>query len=613
VRPTRAFRGHLHWWSLVWWLCLLAAPLARADDQVLRIESARFCRCDGDAIPAADAPWAPVALAHMWRAPRGEHAATAWYAVDIPVPQVPADTFAIYVPALNRSARVFVNGRLIAVTGEFTDPMPLNWNRPQLFVVPPALLKPGVNQLQVQVRTYWYENGWLSMVRAGPERLLRPVYEQRRFWQNDLVMILGATTLVLSLFVLGVWMSRRDQTMYFWFGCATLVWSFISLDYFAYRTPIHEFGWEQALEVMQVLHALLLYTFVLRFTGRTRRWLERFMWGYWLVGSVLVVSRIFGGREVEIWYFGTLVGSLYFWYLLVSSAARHRRSEAVLLATAALGTIGLSAYDLWLFSRHSWTERVYLAHFGAPLLMFAVGWVLMRNFVASLNAHERLAAVLEQRIEQKAAELEANYEQLAEARRQEALAVERARIMSEMHDGIGSQLTMALSLVRGQHGEHDKVASVLRESIEDLQLIIDSLEPVDNDLLTVLGTLRYRVADRLRQSGIEIRWNVHDLPPLPQLTPQNVLSILRIVQEAFANCIKHSGATEVDVETGLVHGAGGQGAMIRIVDNGRGIEGQRTGRGLENMRRRAAGMGASLTIESRPGRTAVSLLIPLQA
>ena len=80
--------------------------------------------------------------------------------------------------------------------------------------------------------------------------------------------------------------------------------------------------------------------------------------------------------------------------------------------------------------------------------------------------------------------------------------------------------------------EDGRVATVLRESIEDLQLIIDSLEPVENDLLTVLGTLRYRVQDRLSKSGIELQWNVVDLPPLPMLTPQSVLSILRILQEA---------------------------------------------------------------------------------
>jgi len=270
--------------------------------------------------------------------------------------------------------------------------------------------------------------------------------------------------------------------------------------------------------------------------------------------------------------------------------------EGSLLAVAALTQIALSGYDLWLYSAHSWTDRVYLAHFSGPLYLFVVGTILIRRFVESLNAYEKLAGVLEQRVSDKAAELERNYEQLVEARRNEALALERTRIMSEMHDGIGSQLTLALSLVRrmdreadpAHNGEDGRVATVLRESIEDLQLIIDSLEPVENDLLTVLGTLRYRLQDRLGKGGIELQWNVVDLPPLPMLTPHSVLSILRIVQEAFANCLKHSGASRIAVTTGLQGEPGiDEKAHIGIVDNGHGVDRTRgAGRGLENMRRR---------------------------
>jgi signal transduction histidine kinase len=239
----------------------------------------------------------------------------------------------------------------------------------------------------------------------------------------------------------------------------------------------------------------------------------------------------------------------------------------------------------------------------------------MRRFIESLNAYEKLAGVLEQRVGAKAAELELNYEQLEESRRNEALALERSRIMSEMHDGIGSQLTLALTLVRGMDrqpdGEDGRVATVLRECIEDLQMIIDSLEPVENDLLTVLGTLRYRLQDRLSKSGIDLQWNVVDLPPLPMLTPHSVLSILRILQEAFANCLKHSGATRIVVSTGLGSAPGiGETACIRIVDDGRGIDGTRTGRGLENMRRRAEALGGRLKVTSRPGSTEVLLEIP---
>jgi signal transduction histidine kinase len=372
-------------------------------------------------------------------------------------------------------------------------------------------------------------------------------------------------------------------------------------------------AWERAIEVVQVLHALLIFVFVLRHTGRRAHWLEAGLWCYWAAGSAYVMLAAHRALWVERWYLGTLAASLVFGGLLIQHAWRQRRSEAVLLALAALTSITLSGYDLWLFSQHTWTDRLYLAHYGAPLFMFALGWVLMRRFVASLNAYETLNAGLEQRIADKAEELEQRHGQLAEARRSEAVAVERARIMSEMHDGIGSQLTMALSLVERGDATPGRVAAVLHESIEDLQLIIDSLEPVDNDLLTVLGMLRYRVQDRLQRCGIEIRWQVNDLPALPLLTPQNVLAILRILQEAFVNSLKHSGARWIEVSTALEQpGSDAETVCILIADDGRGMDGaghldHGHGRGLDSMRRRAKSIGGTLDIESHAGGTRVSL------
>jgi len=596
-------------------LCVFGAP--SPADLVQKVEGAEFVTTAEGVTPAGDAAWRPVALAHVWSPPPGVAFAEAWFRVRLSVPALRDQPYALYVPAINHSGRIFVGGRIVGEVGPFDGTMPLQWNRAQFFVLPPALLHAGENELRVQERVYGWEHGWLSAMQFGPEAALRPVYEWRHFWQTTFVMILGATVFVLSVFVLGVWVFRRDQTMYLWFGLATGVWAFISTDYFVEWTPFDGYRWEQAIEIAQVLHAVLLCLFVLRYTARRIPWLERGMAVWWVAGSAMMLSVDHRVRWVEYWYLGTLVGSLYFWALLIGAAWKRRQSEAVLLATAAMVTIVLTAYDLWLYSRHTWTDRLYLAHFGAPLFLFTLGWVLMRRFVESLNAYEALAAVLEQRVAAKASELHSQYDELIEARRSEALAVERARLMSEMHDGIGSQLTLALSLVSRDAepgGESARIAAVLRESIEDLQLIIDSLEPVEHDLLTVLGTLRYRVQDRLQRSGIEIEWNVHDLPSMPLLTPQNVLSVLRIVQEAFANGLKHSGATRIEVAADLVDaGTPHEAACIRIVDDGRGISGTRTGRGLESMRRRAAGMGATVEISSRPGRTEVALRIPTRA
>ncbi|HYP31645.1 MAG TPA: ATP-binding protein [Burkholderiaceae bacterium] len=596
---------------------------AAADAGVpsLTIREADFCRVPepGDRMPGAECAWETVPLAKMWSGLGDKPQYEAWYRLHFRLDAVPAQGVAMYVVAFNRTGRLFVNGQYVRQFGAMTEPLPLNWNRSQYAFLPAGLLRAGDNEIEIQQRAYGWEQAWLAPVQLGPEGRMLAMWRLRVFWQNELVRILGVSTATIGLFLLAVWLGRRSQAMYFWFGCVSLLWTLISLDYFAVSPPLPAHLWERCMEAAQVLRGVLMFMFTLRYCGKRWPLVEAGAWAYLVLGAAAMFSDVLPSYAIDLWYLGTLVAAIVYCVMLVRQGLRVSLLEGTMLAVAGGTQIALSAYDLWLFSSKTWTDRVYLVHFSAPLFVGVVATILIQRFVESLNAYERLAAVLEQRVGEKAAELERNYEQLIEARRNQALAIERGRIMSEMHDGIGSQLTLALSLVRRMDreadphgsGEDGQVATVLRESIEDLQLIIDSLEPVENDLLTVLGTLRYRLQDRLGKSGIDLQWNVVDLPPLPILTPHSVLSILRIVQEAFANCLKHSGATRITVTTGLVGEPGNdEKAQIAIVDNGRGIDGTRVGRGLENMRRRAGALGGTLRISSRPGATEVLLVFP---
>ncbi|HEY8976325.1 MAG TPA: sensor histidine kinase [Burkholderiaceae bacterium] len=599
------------------------APVAPALPVSQTITRAEFCMMPGlaDTMPGASCNWQTVDLAKVWHAPRKDvPLVDAWFKLRFHLDAVPVQGLALYTVAFNRSGRVYVNGSLLRELGAMRDPLPLNWNRAQYIVLPGMMLRAGDNEIEIQQRIHPTEGGWLAPVRLGTEDELRPIWQRRVFWQSDIVRLLGSCTFAIGLFMLGVWFGRRRDWMYFWFGCMALSWSVQSVDSYAEMPPLPPLLWDRVVVCMPVLRGVFMLMFVLSYGSLRRPVVATVAWGYFLLGALAIFSGSMPHAGMDLWFLGFLVASIYILYLQVRVGLKRSRVEGVLLLCAGMQDMALSAHDLVLYSEHTWADRFYLAYYSAPLYLFVIGTILVRRFTESLSAHENLAAVLEQRVDQKAAELERNYEQLVEARRNEALALERTRIMSEMHDGIGSQLTMALSLVRQLDREHDperagedgRVATVLRESIEDLQLIIDSLEPVENDLLTVLGTLRYRLQDRLGKSGIDLHWNVVDLPPLPMLTPHSVLSILRIVQEAFANCLKHSGADRIAVTTGL-QGSPGVDEMAHIViaDNGRGIDLSRgSGRGLENMRRRAAALGGQMKIQSQAGGTEVRLEFP---
>jgi len=65
------------------------------------------------------------------------------------------------------------------------------------------------------------------------------------------------------------------------------------------------------------------------------------------------------------------------------------------------------------------------------------------------------------------------------------------------------------------------------------------------------------------------------------------------------------------VRTGTDEASGAPGVYVELADDGRGMDGSaRRGRGLANMQRRAAEIGARLEIESSAQGTAVRLRIP---
>ncbi|WP_204332957.1 histidine kinase, partial [Klebsiella pneumoniae] len=81
-----------------------------------------------------------------------------------------------------------------------------------------------------------------------------------------------------------------------------------------------------------------------------------------------------------------------------------------------------------------------------------------------------------------------SHQKLREIERREVLHQERQRLMQDMHDGLGSSLVSTLRMVEHGHIDEADIAQLLKGCIDDLKLTIDSMEPVETDLLLLLGT-----------------------------------------------------------------------------------------------------------------------------
>jgi signal transduction histidine kinase len=211
------------------------------------------------------------------------------------------------------------------------------------------------------------------------------------------------------------------------------------------------------------------------------------------------------------------------------------------------------------------------------------------------------------------AELAETHRKELQVQQLEAALRERRRMMEDMHDGLGSSLLSSLILLENGRLSVDGAAAVMRECVDDLRLIVDSQEPAAQDLSTLVGMLRYRLQHRIHAAGIDLRWRMDELPDQPWLNPSQSLDLLRILQEAIANALKHAQASEIEFSTRRAD------AHVELVirDNGRGFDagaGSQSGHGLRGMRVRATRLGAVMRVESEKGAgTQVVLQLPMPA
>jgi signal transduction histidine kinase len=73
------------------------------------------------------------------------------------------------------------------------------------------------------------------------------------------------------------------------------------------------------------------------------------------------------------------------------------------------------------------------------------------------------------------------------------------------------------------------------------------LDPESNDLVALLVSIRYRLGERFEMAGLELLWEVDEIPMLVWLQASDALSVLRLIQEALINALKHAKGSQVKV------------------------------------------------------------------
>jgi signal transduction histidine kinase len=217
---------------------------------------------------------------------------------------------------------------------------------------------------------------------------------------------------------------------------------------------------------------------------------------------------------------------------------------------------------------------------------------------------------LEQRVQQRTAELREAHDRLLAAERDQARQSERRHLLQEMHDGFGSQLATARLLLGQQQMTHEECSRLLGECLDDVRLLADTLSATESTLERALANYRFRLQHRLARHPVRLQWRI-PTTSLPPLSERRILQLIRILQESLSNALTHAHASQIEIE---VRHEPGKNLVLTISDDGLGLpETLRYGRGLGHMQSRARAIDARLEfIRLSPG-TRIELTLPLEA
>jgi len=203
---------------------------------------------------------------------------------------------------------------------------------------------------------------------------------------------------------------------------------------------------------------------------------------------------------------------------------------------------------------------------------------------------------------------------------------ERQRIARDLHDETGQALTAIGMGLRGltdgldpeNHAGRDilhRLQTLTGDSLKELQRIISDLRPSHLDDLGLSAAIRWYTGRLQELTPLTIRVDITgDERPMDEAAR---ITMFRIIQESLNNIIKHAGAAHVQIDLEFRM----EDVRILVRDDGAGFDmetvrvrrSHRPSLGLAGMEERAALLGGTLQVHSRPGYgTEVEASIPYQ-
>jgi signal transduction histidine kinase len=533
---------------------------------------------------------------------------------NVNLPAIPERGVALIPQVAADNVQIRINDQLVFAKGRMQIPGATNEaNVKQILHVPAAAFHAGLNQVEfVMVRQAlpYFDVGKPIFADYG---VALPLFQFREFILTDYEIIGVAIGAVIALMALVLLARSTQRGLALSLLLLASTWALLTQFYFWVDPPfsadarmIYYFALTNALPVCWL-------NFSDQWTRAPFRWIAP---GSVLAYAVCMAATVWALQRMPVPDGFDRASDIANWFGLAFSAAailrfvwhvfRSGEQRVMEFAVFAL-CITLLAVDL--VNEVLWQDSSGIVTHSMPLLLLAFVIAFLARNIRLFHSTNEINRLLSGRLQAREAELAETYRRESDLVRREAYQAERQRLMRDMHDGVGSQLTTMLFAARRGALPADQLVDSLQTVIEEIRLLIDSMDSGADSLAAALEAFQQRAAQRLQAAGVTLDFQPVPRELLPACGPRDVLHILRILQEGIGNALRHARCSRISIE---IAPSGDASLPVQVVirDDGVGLPPDLVrGRGLDNMETRAAAIGGRLTVERASPGVALRLLL----
>lgn len=609
-------------WAKTWvavWLALWLFGLSLAvQSQTLELNQARATITVQGRLTTPKT----VTLPYHWDRLHAGLAGAASFDIAFSLNDAPRASWGLYVPRLGNAYEIWLNGVLLQRNGDMQNANGADFAKgPRYLVISPGLLVRD-NVFRIHIRTDMGRRGGLTALVLGPDDEVYPRYLSDYRWRSTGSFVVVILSLLIGVMAFAFWMtqvdtstpgvSRRDP-MYLYAAVAELCWAFNVCNAIVENPPLNWLWWGVLTTLSGSVWVCSMTLFCVEVAGWGQRsvaiWFRRWL-GLELVGNA--AATLFALQSGHPWALTLSYGilgltslafsALFVWRAVRGASLSHRLIAGALLLNALVGL-----RDLYLFRLSDSYGGNTLLRYSSILFGLTLVYIVILRFRTASAQVRDLLVNMSQRVAQKESELALSYQRMEQLAREQERALERSRILRDMHDGVGSHISTAIRQLESGRATSGEVLHTLHESLDHLKLTIDAMNLPTGDLTALLANLRYRLEPRFKASDIELLWDVDLLAPLARLDDKAMRHLQFMVFEALSNVLQHAQASRLRIQLKAIPSSG---AQLTITDNGCGFDPARENhKGLSSLRERAAAIGANLRITSVPGQTVVDIVL----